>query len=72
MEFTYGVTYHACQSCAGKTPCAQCAGELEEKLLRQPGIAWARLDLNARQARVSGTDEDSVIDALEAAGLFID
>ena len=72
MELSFAVTYHACQSCAGKIHCAQCAGELTERLLRRPGIRGAALDLNARLARLEADDEDQAVDGLEAVGLFID
>ena len=62
MEYTYPVTYLKCQFCQGKNHCRQCAAEVEA----------VRLDFQLKTAAVSGPDEDALLDALDAAGIFTD
>lgn len=72
MEFAYRITYAKCQSCAAKSHCAQCAAEAEAALLRGGAVEAVRLDFQQRTAALSGNDEDALLDALDAAGIFPD
>ena len=72
MEFTYTVTYLKCQSCSAKNHCDQCSGEVHEALLRQAGVEAAEVDLNQKRLRITGDDEDTLLDALDDCGVFVD
>ena len=72
MEYTYTVTYLKCQSCSAKSHCDQCSREVLAQLLGCPGVEDAFLDLGQKLARVSGSDEDRLLDALDDVGLFTD
>ena len=71
MTDTYSVTYLKCQSCEAKNHCRQCAEEAEAALLRRPAVLSVQLDFQQKTATVSGEDEDGILDALEAAGIFV-
>lgn len=66
----YTVTYLKCQSCSGKIHCDQCSREVEEQLLRDPGVQAAQVDLNRHVVRLEA-DPAEAEDILDDAGLFI-
>lgn len=70
MDFTYTITYMKCQSCSAKNHCDQCSGEVARDLLLRPGVAAVALDLREKVIRISGGDEDLLLDALDDMGLF--
>ena len=70
MESTYTITHLKCQSCTCKTHCAQCSAE-EEALLQFPGVDFAAVDLSQKRLCVSGPDEDTILDAIDDAGLLL-
>ena len=73
MELVYSpITYLKCQACQAKSHCRQCAAEAEAALLRSGAVAAAQLDFQQKTAVLSGGDEDAVLDALDAAGIFTD
>ena len=72
MEFNYPITYLKCQSCDAKNHCRQCAEEAEAALLRGGAVESVHLDFQLKTAAVSGADEDALLDALAAAGIFAD
>lgn len=71
MESIYTITHLKCQSCTCKTHCAQCSAEAEEALLQFPGVDFAAVDLSQKRLRVSGPDEDTILDAIDNAGLLL-
>lgn len=72
MEFTYHVTYMKCQSCDAKIHCDQCSSEALASLKRSPGVEDAFVDLEKKLVRISGQDEDALLDALDDLGIFTD
>ena len=67
----YVVTYLKCQFCSGKIHCDQCSREVEERLLRTPGVQAAQVDLNHHMVRLEAEPEEAE-EILDDAGLFID
>ena len=70
MEYIYTVTHLKCQSCSGRSHCAQCSAEVEESL-RRAGVAEAAVDLSRKLVRVGGGEEEALLDALDDAGLLV-
>lgn len=68
MEYTFD--YIKCQSCTAKIHCESCAREAEELLSAAFPV---RIDMKAKTltADISPTEEDHLLDALEAAGIFV-
>lgn len=71
MDHTYTVTSLKCQFCSGRSHCAQCSAEIQERLRRCAGVDDAAVDLGQKQVRISGAEEDALLDALDDAGLLI-
>ena len=71
MTFTYTVTAFRCQSCSGKTHCAQCSEEAERTLRCDSAVEEVQIDLSQKRALVTGGDEDAILNALEDAGLLV-
>ncbi len=71
MQTTYTITHLKCQSCTGKTHCAQCGTEVEETLLHSPGVDFAAVDLRQKRLQISGDSEETILDAIDDAGLLI-
>ena len=72
MEYVYPVTYMKCQTCTAKTHCDQCAAEAEEALRRSAAVEEIAVDLQQKVVRITGADEDTLLDLLEGVGLFAD
>ena len=47
------------------------SAEAEEALLQFPGVDFAAVDLSQKHLRVSGPDEDTILDAIDDAGLLL-
>ena len=70
MEYMYSVTYLKCQSCAAKNHCSSCSAEAAEALLRCGDVEAAEVDLQQKRVRISGGNEETLLDALEAVGIL--
>lgn len=71
MNYNYEITYLKCQSCTAKIHCEDCAGEIQDRLLKE-GIK-AAIDIPNRYARIeTSMDEDDLLDLMEEIGVFAD
>ena len=70
MEYTYFATNLKCQSCAAKNRCRACSAEAEEALLRCAAVEAAEVDFQQKRVRISGGNEEALLDALEAVGIL--
>ena len=72
MTETLTVTYMNCGFCTAKNHCDACGRELDEALLRKPGIQSARVNVPERTLRLTHClDPDDLEDLLDATGLLV-
>ena len=71
MDYNYGFSFLKCQDCTAKIHCADCARELEDRLLLR-GVK-ARVDMeNKRLQACADLGGDDLLDLLEDLGVFAD
>lgn len=71
MIYNFDVQYFACQTCASKTKCEECASNLVSTVLKTGKVS--KMELNITKGKTSlETDlsEDDVLDLLETYSLF--
>ena len=73
MSYNYSATYLACQTCHAKVHCDDCAAKLEEAIMRIDDVRGVSLNIVKKELMIDAdTNEDDLLDALEALGLFAD
>ena len=73
MTYTFKISYISCQNCQAKVHCDECEKRLEEAIMRLSGIHGASLQIAIRTLLVDGQmDEDTLVDALEDIGIFVE
>lgn len=71
MKYEFDVSYMACQTCTSKIHCEKCEKEIEESMLKLDGVNEATIKIIEKRMVIDAeVDEDDLIDALEALGVF--
>ena len=73
MTYTFKISYISCQNCQAKVHCDECEKRLEEAIMRLSGVHGASLQIANKTLLVDGQmDEDTLVDALEDIGIFVE
>ena len=73
MTCTLKISYISCQSCHAKVYCDECERRLEDAIMRLSGVHGASLQIANKTLLVDGQmDEDTLVDALEDIGIFVE
>ncbi len=71
MKYNFNVQYFACQSCASKTKCEDCANNLIETMKKTGKVSAMELNITKGVCEVeSDLSEDDVLDLMENYSLF--
>lgn len=71
MKYNFNVQYFACQSCASKTKCEECANNLIDTMIKTGKVSAMELNITKKTAMVeSELSEDDVLDLMENYSLF--
>ena len=73
MTYTFKISYISCQNCQAKVHCDECEKRLEEAIMRLSGVYGASLQIANKTLLVDGQlNEDTLVDALEDSGIFVE
>ena len=73
MTYTFKISYISCQSCQSKVHGEECEKRSEEAIMRLSGVHGASLQITNKTLLVDGQmDEDTLVDALEDIGIFVE
>ena len=73
MNYTYSVSYIACQTCKTKIYCDRCENQLEESIIKLNGTRSVSLQLLKKALSIdTDINEDDLLDELESLGIFAD
>ena len=73
MTYTFKISYIGCQNCQAKVHCDECETRLAEAIMRLSGVHGASVHMAPKTALVDcQIDEDTLVDALEDIGIFVE